>query len=783
MSPTGGRVVTFAVPLIWNGNARGDVTVQIAANGPAVIESKSLRAELSPLLNDAGVRAFDQAVAGAPFIAPLTLAAAGFVVDFDMSRLELRLTSIAAGLRPVESLDGPRARDADLTVTHQPSNVSAYLNTNVSLLYRDGEGLIRPDVFWLGAVRAGKIVVEAEAGLSESIGNYQFFRQSVRAIYDQPEQYRRWFAGDVRLGSSPLSQFPQVGGLAVQKSRRTFDPSLTFRALGGQRILLDTPSTVEVLVNGASFRTLDLQPGTYDLSNLPIEAGANDIQLVIKDAAGRTTVTRLDTFFDPPDLEVGEDEYSAALGVVSDEFGLTPRYNGPVAALVQYRRALSSNLLLGGTLQLSSAIQLVSGEARFVPQFLPGSFELEVAGSSGRRTGGAFRAGYRWFGGAESKRQAVNVTIDYQSNGFSTLADLRSFSLERLSINANYSRGITDSTYVNVGGTFTRIARLGTLSTTFVDVNHRLNDRLIGTIGVEYGSGEVTGRNIGIRAGISILLGGRNRADVNYQSRRDYGRAALSRGIENTVGSLGYSLGLVRSLGSTGLDGSADYLGNRFNARLSLSSQGTGLNSIMDRQTARLQFGTSIAYADGMVGVGRPITDSFMLAKPAAALSNANAFLGRSLRGGNYEASSGPLGAAVMGQLQSYDTQDVQVDLRGPEPIYDIGKGLERLKPAYRSGYAIIVGNERIVSVVGNLRDAGNPVALISGTVEGIDDKGFQPQPFFTNSGGRFGIMGLAPGHHYRVQLVNGRSFTIDVPLTSGTLLRLNDHGLSSDTK
>src|SRR3546814_21027595 len=80
---------------------------------------------------------------------------------------------------------------------------------------------------------------------------------------------------------------PFIGGGAVEKSRRTFDPFAPTFNLGGRQIIVASPSTVEVLVNGAPYQTLDLQPGTYSLDALPLQIGSNDVQMVVRDAAGR----------------------------------------------------------------------------------------------------------------------------------------------------------------------------------------------------------------------------------------------------------------------------------------------------------------------------------------------------------------------------------------------------------------------------------------------------------------------------------------------------------------
>src|SRR3546814_13996377 len=102
----------------------------------------------------------------------------------------------------------------------------------------------------------------------------------------------------------------------------------------------------------------------------------------------------------------------------------------------------------------------------------------------------------------------------------------------------------------------------------------------------------------------------------DLQSRRKLARASLSRGSDNNVGSLGYSVNVQDSSGNTSIDGVVDYIANRFDARVSLATAGTSLGGITDARTARLQIGTSFAFADGVFGVGRPIQASFLLARP-----------------------------------------------------------------------------------------------------------------------------------------------------------------------
>ncbi len=779
------KAIIMSVPLVWNGQARGDVVVQVDPDGSVAVESQSLRTELGRLLTETGIRRLDETIAGDPFVTQAELKAGGFDIGFDMGRLELMVNGIDPELRPIEPLFGGNEYEEPLLPAMNPADFSAYLNSSVNLIYRDEGGVVAPDVFLFGAARFRDVVLEFDGGMTESVDdNYRFYRRAVRAIYDEPDSFRRWSAGDLQLSNTGLLRTPFIGGVAVEKSRRIFDPFAPTFNLGGRQIFVASPSTVEVVVNGAPYQTLDLQPGTYSLDDLPIQIGSNDVQLIVRDAAGREQVTRFDYFFDPIELSAGEEEYTLALGLAATQLDLQPDYSGDPVFIGSYRKALSDTVILGGGVQISEDLQVIAGETQFVPQAIPGSFDLQAAASTGDGTGFAVRGGYRFTAGAGPSAKRVSASFDYESANFRTVGELSRFKLERLSFNATYSQAMSLRTSLVAGANYFSRSGGDDQSTFFVDVNHRLRDNIRATFGVEYGTGSAYGRNFGVRAGISVLFGGRSRADATYQSRRKLARASLSRGADNQVGSLGYSLNVQDASGSTSVDGVVDYIANRFEARASLATSGTNFGGITDQQTARLQIGTSIAFADGAFGIGRPIQDSFVLARPHNTLKGTNVIAGRSLREGEYEAASGPLGAAVVNRLTSYNAQDVVYDIDSLEAGYDIGAGVVRVEPPYRSGYDLLVGTDRFVSAVGFLQIDGVPAELVVGLVTSVDDEGFEPQPFFTNSAGRFGMIGLAPGRAYTIRLNgSGLAFTVEVPEDNKGLYRLETIDLRNEAE
>ena len=420
------------------------------------------------------------------------------------------------------------------------------------------------------------------------------------------------------------------------------------------------------------------------------------------------------------------------------------------------------------------------GEVIFSPKSIPGRFELSAGFSTGDDTGYALRGAYSLQAGSGTRASQFTLSVDYRSANFTTLADAIGIDrVRQFNLTANYVQSLSERTTIVAGVNWFDRQNTRNSRTIFAEVIHRF-DRFRVTGGVEYGSGPFA-NDFGIRVGINVPFGRRSRADASYNSRRENFRAFASRGFEDRVGSFGYNVGVRRSPGSASIDGSADYVGNRFNSRLVVTTSGPGFSSIDDRQQARLQIGTSIAYAGGNFAIGRPISDSFIIAKPHENISDEQVVLGRSVSDRRYDSLSGDLGPAVGSRLQSYSRQNVIYDLREGPLGYDIGTGIETLFPPYRSGYHLVVGTDATVSAYGFLNFNGERAELVGGTVTSPDDEEFGSEPFFTNSVGRFAIIGLRPGKTYEVRTFEPAAvYTIRVPDDSDPLYQLGEVDLNS---
>ncbi|RJY09200.1 fimbria/pilus outer membrane usher protein [Aurantiacibacter aquimixticola] len=777
-----GQSTTFTVPLIYGQRALGDVLVRVGRSNDVAIETETFLAEMALLLNDAGLARLRSLTAGYAYFEPERIASLGIDVRFDQRRIALVVGTIPGELRPVQSLgrEGRSSIRPNLPVL-EPEPFSAYLNIALNQDYQSDLDFAEPEVFLTGATRFNDFVLEYDGAFSDQFGEgHRFYRRGLRAVYDRPEKQQRFTAGDLRAVTLPILRTPFIGGISVEKGRRIFDPFLPVARLGGREIFLDNQSTVEVLLNGDVYQTFQLDPGRYDLSDLPVQTGANDIQLLIRDSAGRRQVIDYQFFYEPLDLPAGESEYSIAVGALARQLTFEPDYSDEFALSAFYRRGMSDSLVLGGGLQASEDVQVAAVTASFVPQIIPGSFDVEAAISNdGEETGTALRANYRFRSGnsfADSKQ--LTLSVDYESDGYRTLSDIIPIQFDLLTLSANYTHGIDERTFVNAGATYSRIggdSGSRERTTVFADVVHRLNDRVRLTGGVEYGNSPFLDSDFGVRVGVVMDFGRSHRANVDYRSRTETLRATLSRGIEDEVGAFGYDVGFTDTDGQTSADASVSYIGNRFDARLFAVSSGRNFGEITERQTVRMQVGTSLAFAGGTFGIGRPINDAFAVLSPHPSLENIEVVSGRSLADNRYDARSGLLGGAVQGDLVSYSSQGIQFDAASEKIAIDIGDGVAQVEPPYRAGYAVTVGSPYFAVATGFLRAGEEPVALGVGTITSPDDPEFAPKAFFTNSAGRFAIIGLAPGEDYLITLQDGRQFAISMPDDTLELYRMGD--------
>lgn len=785
------RDIDMTVPLNFQARSLGDIPMRLTADDRFLLETDAFLKLMRPIVNAEAHAALAAQLQGKKDFGPEDLGKNGVQLTYDPSTLAVVVVDVGAEQRAVEDLFAP-PRDDINDVNVEPAGFSAFLNLNLNQVYIwEQDRVDPPTINFDGAVRVGRIVLEGDAQLGQRFGGegdpYVFSRNYARLIYDEAEDYRRWIVGDLDPETRGQQSYVQMGGLGVLRQKRRFNAFRSAILQSNRQLVVQRESTVRFLRNGSLYREIRLQPGRYDFSSLPLIAGSNDVDVEIRDNSGNVQSLSYQQYLDPIDLDPGDYEFGAYLGATSRSFGMAPDYRGPVAFTGFFRKAFLNRPAIGVGFQISEDVQTLTGQTQFVLGN-GGRILLDGAASNSKAVGQGFALGgsYEHFIDRGGLADNFSIRADYVSGDYATLGNPEASNTTSIILSGQYTRqfnlkmlATATASYVKGRGNTGDSYRIGVVG------NYRMSPKWTLRAGVDYArfsSNFSSGNGVSFNIGLIFQPDYRRRAEARFESRDNLGELSYNQSGLNQLDSLGFGGVIARQDGNARAQGFAAYSANRFEAAVSHGSFGPGLSNIGDINATSVRLGTTLAFADGAFGIGRRINDSFMLLQPHKNLGDRSVVAGQSIAENNYIGRSGPLGAAVNNFLGSYVTQSVQYDVEDPPTGYDIGPGVVRVHPPYKSGYKLRIGTDAFVSAVGTLiRSADKPVSLIGGRVTLLDVKtgeNPQPVPFFTNSVGRFSIANLLPGRKYLVETYShsgtiDRAFEFSVPAESDGLLNL----------
>ena len=789
------RDLEITVPLYFRNRVLGEIDVQLTFDDRFLIDSKSFLRLIDPLLNSDAKAATVERLKDKLTFTNTDIADLGISLEYDPSSLSIVVLKINPEQRTLEDVFDPPRLPED-PVDLQPAHFSAYLNINAQQSYNWKGENGAPTVGINGATRIGKIVFEGDGQFSDpstfggGTGSYRFDRTYVRAVYDDPKRYRRWFIGDLTPEFRGQQSYVQMGGIGIARQRRTFDQNRSSVLQGDRQLILQRDSSVRVLRNGVLYREFQLQSGAYDLSSLPLVVGSNDIEIEVRDASGYVQIMNYGRYYDPIDLEPGDYEYAAYVGKLSSKFGLSPHYSGQVAFSGYFRKAFLDKPSIGLGLQLSESVQALTGQTQFVVGN-GGRIMVDGGVSNTHNYGQGFALGISFDLAVDRGGLTDNFGLraDYRSQRFSGLGDTEPDNSTAATFNLQYTRAFTRQFTVLFGASYTKSRRDdGDSYRIQTSLNYYLSRKVSIRAGVDYTKypGSFSrGNGFGVMVSLVWQPDYRQRAEGRYDSGNESTSLSYTRASSNKIGSFGFGAVLSRDFGSVNGQGYAEYTGNRFDATISHASYGPDFARFGDMNVSSVRVGTTLAFADGSFGIGRRINDSFAVLVPHSTLKGRSVVAGQSLAESEYISKSGFFGGAVNNLLNSYVTQSMQYDVEDPPAGYDVGQGVVRVKPPYRSGYKLRIGTDAFASAMGTLVDGrGSPMSLVSGRIYDTANPSAAPQAFFTNSVGRFAIPNLRPGVRYRVELFGSSAiFEFDVPKDTSGLVDLKLVRLASANK
>lgn len=777
LNPTGHTIV-LTVPAKDGSVYLGDMPLTIGADDSLSFPADRTLQLLGDLLAPDVLDSLTDRFAGKQTIGPADFEGSGIRVEYDPRTLELNFI-IPPQQRASRRLSVTPLSRERLGKVIKPADFSAYLNIRSSVdLVEDGAdtGFAPPILLLDGATRLGKIVAESDAIWTPGNTGPDFQRLGSRLVYDDTKDLIRFTAGDLQAQTRGFQATPDIAGLSISRSYSVLNPQQIIRPRGDQSFTLERPSTVEVYINGQQVRRLQLAPGNYNLRDFPFAQGANDIRLNVLDDTGRTQVLRFNIFLDQTQLAKGLTEFSLNVGV-NAPLGLSgPDYSNDWIASGFVRHGLSDYVTLGANFQANHMVQMVGAEGVFATPI--GSLGTQIAYSHAAGAGDGFAAQatfQRLIQHSDGQADTFNLFVEHRSRNFTPVTFFLAENPYEYEVGGGYTHAFNPDFYAGVDARFSKGRDANPDVHNYrILAGWRLSSRANLTAEGRYQQ-DSRGKVFSGFLTLTVRLGRFSSLRTQYDSRDNRMRATYQTLHGSGVGSYNVSADVERSDLGAGVDVNANYFTNR--AELGFSHYGVFDRDFGSSQNQRSTFrlGTSIAFADGAVSLGRPIYDSFAIVEPHRSLKHADVIVEPTPNG--FAANTGALGTATMPGLPSYADRTVTVDVANAPPGTDIGQGSFKLYPPYRSGYKLVVGSDYNITALGTMVDIdGQPVSLVSGTAKQLDKPGGPTVTLFTNRAGRFGAVGLAPGR-WQVQMLDSKksTYVIDIPEDAQGIVRLGE--------
>jgi outer membrane usher protein len=271
-------------------------------------------------------------------------------------------------------------------------------------------------------------------------------------VYSDPDSMRRYRLGDFITGGLSWTRPVRLGGAQIATDFSLRPDLVTFPvpALSGS---VAVPSTVDVLVNGAHLMSRAVQPGPFQIPQLPVITGASTVSMTVIDALGRQVTTTLPFYASSELLAPGLQAYSLEVGAVRNEWGVVSNDYQDVAGSATYRRGLSPELTIETHAEGVRGVAMAGGGVA-VNLFNQGVFNFAAAAS-----GGSAPLDSQFSVGIQRTAQVLSLgaSASFAGHNFRDIAAQQGDPVPRRQINA--SAGLSLGRFGSFGLAYTAVDR------------------------------------------------------------------------------------------------------------------------------------------------------------------------------------------------------------------------------------------------------------------------------------------------------------------------------------
>lgn len=740
--------IPIDVAVVLNGRTLGSMPLDVDQAGGADVDMRQLERLLEPILDPAAMAFLKARAAARTKVDLADLSSDRIALTFDPLGLQLDVSADAEavglthiGLTQRDAIPDPRAYDP-------PRDFSIGTNVSLGQRYQHGSGGARPvrgtfdTIANIGGFGGYTLTL---GGDYDGADSQPFRRREVRVTHDAYTSALRYTAGEFTPNAFGFQGSGRILGIALERNYSTIRPFQNVRPGGRQVFTLQRESSVDVFVNDIQIQTLRLKAGRYDIADFPFAAGPNRVRLEVEDSAGRTEIASFDLFSTGDLLGKGISDFGFAAGLRERS---SYRYARSPIATARYDFGLTDALTLGGNAQASSyaqqaGIHVISG-SRFGFVQLDASLSRDGAsGRLGRALSLDYRADVSLLRRRDMRFTASVISLSrFFGDAFQPVRPNPQSFVANVLVQWQAPYQMQLGLGVGLSG-----QRAGPMVKRFDASAGRSFGRfgLNATLSASNTTPPRSGMDWRFALSASLRLGRRTYGNARYDSGNDRAEVELTRSPNGELNDVSGSLRLSRDRTGQGVSGRMAYANNRFDAQVEHNRLVSFVPDGPSFAETTWSVSTFIGYAGGAIGVGRPISDGFVIATRHPTLDGAGLTVSS---GSRVVARSGTFGPATFGVGRAYGLNRYELDV-DPLPLgYDIGSGSLTLFPGYGNGYRSVVGSDASRTALGILENAAGPVALITGILKNETDPKRPLAPFFTNRRGRFIAEKLVPGRY-----------------------------------
>lgn len=552
---------------------------------------------------------------------------------------------------------------------------------------------------------------------------------------DAPDSMRRIVIGDAGFRGGPLDGSGYLGGVSISRAF-SLNPYAQYFPTPSLHATVLRPADVDLYVNGAVVKHLQLAPGNYNFSDIPIVAGYSDARVIVRDQFGEQSSNVIE-YGATSLLRPGLTDYHYAAGLLRSANGFDAvRYGVPVASAA-YRVGTSEKTTLGASLQATPTDMTAAFEADHLLGL--GIVQTDVAVS---RTAGSSGTALSFVYGTTGLRSGTAVEARWQSPTFKNVGDSDGF--DRVLGDASFSRTqrIDAATTLSFVARYSRYLQSGIVRSETASLFRHLGNW---DLSASYTAGTQVGAQARRLNAASLTLTRTLGAGGTQSVRYDGGRTAAVTMTHANDSQLGTSY-------SVDLDPAQNTpLAANVRVGLPYGSIDTriavphGLKPEMSSD-----FGGSVVYGAGRLFFGQPVGDAYAIVS-ADGMPGARVSLY-----GHDVATTDRRGYALLPFLASNQANDVGISSAGL-PLEDIvdANGERRVAPRYHAGTFVQFAAHRVHAVVGDLtiKDARGSVRTPAfGEIDVTGDAGRATSAI--DEAGRFYFDNLQDGV-YRATIVD----------------------------